>query len=517
MNNQNTYPINQSKHDSDEIDLGELVLRVWAARGRVIASLFIVFALYASYVIVSYLGSHKTVRYSNVYDLNFEGLSKGEFPNGSAFQMSDITSNAVLNRVYEQNNLQKYDLQLDEFRRAVSITPYAPNAEFIRAKYRERLAAKGLSAADAANLETEMARELDAARSSSILISLTLPEQQALPNNIAEKVLLDISSVWADRAINEIGVLKPAISVYSDRIFNNVRFENLDYLLGINLVLESIDLVRKNIADLQKQPNANTLVDDVSGFTLADLDKAIRDIAEYDIRQIIDPIDELGITRNEDVVRLHYTRMLSELERDKAMWLERSESIRTVLKSYSENARGENEVSGSGAQNNMVPQLGDAFLDRLLEVSRQGSDLEFRQKLTLEMLELENKAIDVEQRIQTIRRTLTTLNNEKERTGEFRTAYIKTVEEQLPVVLEQLREYTRTMNRIYEKQGRQVAGNMSELISPAGGTYQVASTRIVTMKDIKILAVLLVLTGFVSIFLSLLLDVLRQTNKELEE
>ena len=498
----------QSSRSSDEIDLGELMLRVWATRGRVIASVFVVVALYVCYVAVDYFASHKTVNYSNVFDLNFEGLSKGEFPNGSKFQMSDMTSNTVLGRVYRQNDLDEYGLKLDEFRRAVSVYPYAPNAEFIRLKYSARLADKSLSAAQVNDLENEMGRELNAARSSNVRLSLILPEEQGLPNDVAEKVLLDISKVWADRAINEVGVLKPAVSVYSERIFNKERFENLDYLLGINLVLDSVNLVRGNIAALMAQPNATTLVDDETGFTLADLDKAIKDIADYDIRQIVDPIDELGIARNDEVVRLHYSRRISDLRREKTMWLERASAIREVLKGYNGDAAPAGEFAAS-TQNNLVPQLGDAFLDRLLEVSRQGSDLEFRQKLTLEMLGFENKAIDVEQNIETVRRTLATLDGKLKQSEELRDVYIKVVEEQLPIVLQQLREYTQVMNRMYEKQGRQVAGNVSELIGPVGGSYQVSAAKMINSNAIKVLLMLVVLTVFMSMLISLLHDALK--------
>ena len=503
--NYNQQPPNPN---SDEIDLGELLANIWATRGKVLVSVLVVLALFACYVGVSYLTSYKTVRYSNVFDLNFEGLSKGEFPNGSRFQMSDITSNAVLNRVYHQNNLDQYGLKLDGFRRSVSIQPYAPNAEFIREKYQARLADKKLTTAEITDLENELARELKAARSSSVRLSLVLPEAHSLPNDVAEKVLLDISQVWADRAINEVGVLKPAVSVYSERIFNQARFENLDYLLGINLVLESIDLVRGNIAALMKQPNATTLVDDQTGFTLADLDKAIKDIAEYDIRQIVDPIDELGIARNEEVVRLHYSRRLSDLKREKEMWLERASAIKEVLKGYTQDSSKPGEYI-AGAQNNLVPQLGDAFLDRLLEVSRQGSDLEFRQKLTLEMLAFENKAIDVEQKIETVRRTLATIDGKLKKSDELRSVYIQVVEEQLPVVLKQLREYANIMNRLYDKQGHQVAGNVSELISPEGGSYAVSSAKIINKSQLRVLAILLALAVIVTIFITLVMQAVR--------
>lgn len=495
--------------DSAEFDLGELLLRIWAARVRVLTALLVVAALYGCYVAVSYFTHARTVRYSAVFDLNFDGLGKGTFPNGSPFLMSDITSPSVLNRVYRQNHLEQQGLALDDFRRGINIQPYAPDYALIRSKYESRLADRKLTAAEIADLQEDMATELKAARSGNVSISLHLLERQRLPDDVAGKVLLDIANVWADRAINEQGVLKPSIPVYSERIFNKERFENLDYLLGMDLVLNSIKLVRSNIETLKQEPNATTLVDDASGFTLADLDKAIEDVAKYDIRQIIDPIKELGISRNPKVVKLYYSRRLGDLQQEEQLWRARAQAIRDVLGGYSQETSGTpaNPLT-SGAQNNMVPQLGDAFLDRLLEVSRQGSDLEFRQKLTQEVLDHEYKAIDIQQELGEIRRILETLSGEERQSNELRDVYIKVVTEQLPVVLDSLREYTRIMVRMYDKQGKQAAGNISQLIEPQGGTFEVATSSPFSSRDLTVLVALLVLTAFASLFYSLLVDLL---------
>lgn len=505
------YVKGPAPRENDEIDLGHLVLSVWAARGRVSLALLVVFALFCCYVAVSYLTSAKTVRYSAVFDLNFEGLSKGSFPNGSPFAMSDITSAGVLNRVYRQNQLEAQGLKLDDFRRGVNIQPYAPDIALIRSKYEGRLADKKLSAVEIADLQKEMAAELDAARSGSVSISLQLPESSNLDEGAANKVLLDIAQVWGDRAINEQGVLKPSMPVYSERIFNKERFENLDYLLGMELVLNSIKLVRGNIETLKEEPNASTLVDDETGLTLADLDKAIEDVAQYDIRQIVDPIKELGISRNPKVVKLYYTRRLAELKQEKVLWLQRAQAIRGALGGYGQESTG---AAGNAATvavpSSTAPQMGDAFLDRLLEVSRQGSDLEFRQKLTQEVLDHEYKAIDIEQEIADIQRTLDTLSGEEKQASELREVYIKVVTEQLPGVLDSLREYTRVMVRMYEKQGRQASGNVSQLIDPQGGSFSVSKAGVISSQQLKILAVLLVLTVFASVLCSLLMDMIRQ-------
>ncbi|MFY9180127.1 MAG: hypothetical protein WAO12_10170 [Venatoribacter sp.] len=493
----------------DEIDLRDLLKKIWATRIAVIKALFIVLSFYVIFVGAKFfLLTEKTVRYSQIYDLTFEGLSKGKFPNGSHFVLSDITSPTVLNRVYQQNNLEAQSINLTDFRNGVNVQPYARNIEFIRAKYESRLADKKLDPIAINDLQKRMENEIKAAQSSSIEVSLTLTRPNNIDAVLATKVIADIVNTWAERAIVEQGVLKANVAVYSDRIFSNERFENLDYLLGMELLLNSIKLVRNNIASLREQPNANTLVDDQSGFTLVDLDKAMQDIASYDIRQIIDPIKELGISRNPEIVKLYFERRLVDLQEEQKQWKARAEATRAILNG--EIRVDQNATSSTiTSSNNMVPQLGDAFLDRLLEVSRQGSNLEFRQNLTKEVLKYQNRSIDLQQEITEIQRTLKGLNG-KDKDSNIRLTYVKAVQEQLPVVLENLREYTRVMNRMYEKQGKQNAGYISQLITAQGGTFNIQATRIVTGQDLKILALLLVMTVFIVGFAAMV----RQTLKE---
>lgn len=502
MSSNPQIPNQFTQRDSDEIDLGDLMLRIWATRVYVVKAVLVVLALFACYIGVSYLLSEKTVRYSQVFDLTFEGLRKGEFPNGSPFMISDITSPTVLSRVYRQNNLEAHGLKIDDFRRSVTIQPYAPDYALIRSKYEARLADKKLTPTDIANLQQQMASELEAAQSGSMIITLILPEQRSLTADVVQKILLDIPSAWAERAINEQGVLKPNVPVYSERIFDQKRFENLDYLLGMDLILNSIELVRENIVSLKEQPNASTLIDDDSGFTLVDLDKAIQDVADYDIRQIIDPIKELGISRNPEVVKLYYTRRLADLQQEQKHWKDRAQAIRAVLTAYASD-KGTTSSGVNSIQNNMVPQLGDAFLDRLLEVSRQGSDLEFRQKLTQEVLNYENQSIDLDQQITDINRILATMNNGQSTDQKLRDVYVKIVEEQLPAVLGNLREYTRVMGRMYEKQGKQSSGNISQLVGPQGGAFTVTTVSLIGSRDVKVLIVLLVLSVFVGLLFGL--------------
>lgn len=507
-------PVNnpEPQRYDDEIDLGALFLSLWATRVRVLVAILLVSALFALYIGMNYFTSFKTVRYSNVFSLNFEGLSEGKFPNGSRFQISDLLNNTVLSRVHKQNNLGEQGVTLEEFRRALVVQPYAPNVDLIREKYSKRLADKKLDAAKISDIEADLARELKAARSSSLQLIMTLPQSNALPNHVADKVLLDLANVWADQAIFEKGVLKPELPVYSERVFDNKRLESLDYLLAINLVNDSIKLVRENIQELQGQPNAATLLDEESGYTLADLDLAFRNIADYDIRQLVDPIEEMGISRNENMIEVYYERRLAELQQDKAMWQDRARAVRNVLKSYSDElADGVSSHAAAGVAT-MGPQLGDAFLDRLLEVSRQGDDMEFRQSLTREILKFENKSIDTDQEIMNTQRTLQAIQSQRVNgvdSTALRQGYIKQVEAELPVLLEQLRDLTRVMNRLYDKQGLLQAGNTGELIAAEGGSYRVSTDKLLNKLQLKLYAVLMFLTFVLSMFGSLLHDWMR--------
>lgn len=120
------------------------------------------------------------------------------------------------------------------------------------------------------------------------------------------------------------------------------------------------------------------------------------------------------------------------------------------------------------------------------------------------------KAIDIQQQVVDIQRILDTLSGEEKQAGELRGDYIKVVNEQPPVVLDNLREYTRIMVRMYEKQGKQAAGNISQLIDPQGGSFNVAKVGFVSSRDLKIFAALMILTIFSSLFYSLLMDMIRQ-------
>lgn len=501
----------------DEIDLGELLGNIWHTKWRVIIALVLVAVVYVSFLAANFLTAAQTTRYEQVFDLTFEGLSDGRFPDGSPFIMSDIISPSVLSRVFRNNELQDYGLTLDEFRRSINIEPYSPDYFLIRARYQQRMSGSNLSAGELSALQDQMRTEMSLAQSGALRLSLQLPANRELPATVAQKVLSDTAGTWATRAIEERGVLRLALPIYSARIFDEARFEELDYLIGIELLLDNIGLIEGNVAALKRQPNAANIMDEETGFNLEDLEKSIRDVAQYDLRQLIDPVKELGLTRNEDVVRLFYNRQLQELGLEQRFWQQRAEVTRQVLASYSRDevqsgAAGAGQ-SGPGNQSGMSPQLGDAFLDRLVDISRQGGEQEFRQTLTRQVLQYENDALDTDQRMEQIRLTLAAIEGSGSGNAELREAYLQEVQRSLPNVLATLRSYTEIIGRLHNQLGRQASGSVSEIIRPQGGSFRIVAGSPIERRHILIFIALMVLTGFVSLFGCLVYDMQKRRRR----
>lgn len=95
---------------------------------------------------------------------------------------------------------------------------------------------------------------------------------------------------------------------------------------------------------------------------------------------------------------------------------------------------------------------------------------------------------------------LATLNNGQNADQKLRDVYVKVVQEQLPSVLDNLREYTRVMGRMYEKQGKQNAGNISQLVEAQGGSFTEAGTNIIGVRDIKFFIAASLLAAMIGLF-----------------
>ena len=112
------YPV------EDEIDLMGLVLKVWRTRVVWVISMAIVSLLFWGWWSIKQMNSLTPLTYHLPIQLNFEGIVRGSYPNGSPFSRSELLAPNVIQSVFEQNNLDQYGISLSEFSTQVRVTPY---------------------------------------------------------------------------------------------------------------------------------------------------------------------------------------------------------------------------------------------------------------------------------------------------------------------------------------------------------------------------------------------------------
>lgn len=481
----------------DEIDLRDLFLRIWATRVKVVSAVLLVSALYACFVAVQYLTRDKTTTYSQVFTLTFNGLANGQYPDGSPFSITDLVSNSVIQAVYQNQPALQNGMSRTDLAGAITVERYTPDYFLIVERY-ERMNREGMSAQQLAALQQEMQAALRA--SGALKLSLTTPE--SVNNAIPQQALSAIATEWAKQAIEEKGVLQLNTPIYSARIFDEQRFEQLDYLVGIELLLENVGKVQENIAALKELPGSTGVIDDETGYTLEDLEKALDDVANYDLRQLIDPVKRLGIAKDPELVKLFYQSRLVDLELEKQQHTRSAQIARQVLAEYSGNTNFA-KVQGSAAQQNaLVPQLGDGFLDRLLEVSRQGDDLGYQQKLTDQILAFENSALAVEQQIAEINLTLSALEDQSN-SQTVLAQYAQGVSERMPKLLQILRDYTGIVARLHGKISEDSIGAVGGLIQAEGASFLKVQQPVLTISDALLFFALMMMTVFISVLVGL--------------
>lgn len=487
----------------DEIDLRDLFLRIWATRVKVVSAVLLVSALYACFVAVQYLTRDKTTTYSQVFTLTFDGLANGEYPDSSPFSITDLVANSVIQAVYQNQLALQNVMRRTEFASSITVERYSPDYFLIVERY-ERMNREGMSAQQLAALQQEMQAALRA--SGALKLSLTTPEP--INNSIPRQALNAIANEWAKQAIEEKGVLQLNTPIYSARIFDEQRFEQLDYLVGIELLLENVEKVQENIVALKELPGSTGVVDDETGYTLEDLEKALEDVANYDLRQLIDPVKRLGIAKDPDLVKLFYQSRLVDLELAKQQHTRSAQIARQVLAEYSGNTNSANTQSSVTQPSALVPQLGDGFLDRLLEVSRQGDDLGYQQKLTDQILDFENKALAVEQQVAEINLTLSALEDQSN-SQTVLAQYAQSVSERMPKLLHTLRAYADVVARLHDKISKNSMGAVGGLIQAESASFSAAQQTAISRNTQLMFLALNFIAVIISVIISLIVGGVR--------
>lgn len=509
----------------DEINLGDLARSVWKTRGIWVISMLIVSVLFWGSWAAKHLQTPAPRSYSLPITFTFPGIEKGTYPNGTPFQRSDLIAPSVLKTVYERNSLEQYKLTLDAFTPMVRTSPYALDLNLIQAKFQGQIEGnKKISPQEIDELRQRQKDEVNQAslRGARLFFS---PEDTDIPDNIIANILADIPEVWALKAIEERGVLNLDLETVSESIFQKEILEGLDYLISFDYLAEKIGLIEKNITTLKGQPNGLTARDPESGMTLPNLLQRLNDVKSYQLRLLIDPTRSLGLSKSRPVTLHHYQNQLIQLQQEQQELREKAKLTRRTYQEYigqqhQQAAEPVQQMVLPALPNNFTPQLGDNFLDRIMGLSDKASDLVYRQELSRQQQTYEEQAIEIQTRINDIKRNISALtrdmqDQDQDQDQEIRRHFYEEINKGVPLLLSQLRTITQISNRLQQQIGAQNRGNTSRLYLPASEKMTVSGGHLTLAKREKLTFVLLlVLTTFVVIPVVMIRNNVRNRQEE---
>lgn len=493
MDQMDSRVVGQQGQASDEIDLRQLFLNMWAVRHYVVLAVLVVSLCYWGLWAVKQLLSPTSLSYSRVVQFTFKGAEQAQYPNGTPFRIADVVAPSVLGEAYDINGLGEQEVPEAAFVQSFNIQPYAPDYNLIVEKYQAAMKRKGITGEEITELQAKMKSELTQASARSALISFKAAKGVALSEEIVNKVLLDVPRLWAEKAITKDGVLDLDLTLYSSKMFDRDRFDSLDYMIAIDLVQDNVRLIQQNIKVLTGQPNGKLVRDEETGYRLPDLEKSISDVVAFDLQQLITPIQDLGVTKDQSVVRLYYQYKIKELEREKAFELSQAELIRQALDEYARS------VSGRGGNANTatagVAQLGDEFLDRVIDLTQKGGDLEYRQSLTNKMLVHNGRAAEIDYEISEMNAVVEGLSGRGEQ-SEDQQRYVALLERSFPAILDKLQGYVEVTNRLYSKLSRENIGYSGMLYKVGGSSQLMVAGSALSKRDLLIFALLFFMALF---------------------
>ncbi|WIO75379.1 hypothetical protein QP938_05590 [Porticoccaceae bacterium LTM1] len=510
MNQMEDRQVIQSYQQNDEIDLKSLLRNMWAVRGPVILAVIIVTLGYWGFWAANQLLAPSPSTYSRVIQFTFEGAEKGEYPNETPFRIADVVSPAVLAQVYEINQLSELGISQANFVQSFNIQPYAPDYNIIVAKYESAMSRKNITGEEINALQANMKSELEQAQGRSALISFKPIKKIRLNENVIDKVLLDVPRLWAEKAINSDGVTNLDVTIYSSKMFDDQRFESLDYMIAMDLVQDNVRLIKSNIEKLLERPNGAVVKDDQSSFGLPDLEKAIDDVVTYDLQQLITPIQDLGVTKNAEIVKLYYQGEMRKVEQERQFELDQAELIRETLSQYGQNLAGDRSAGGSGAVAGS-PQLGDEFLDRVIDLTQKGADMEYRQSLTDKILEHRQNAAELKYKLEQMQVVLNAVSSKQEK-SESEERYIELLEKSFPAILGKLRDYVDITNRIYLKLGKENYGYSGMLYKVGGSDELKIKGAAVSKREILIFVLLMFVAFFGTLVTAMMIRWLKRAD-----
>ncbi len=390
-------------YDDESMSLWPIAMKVWGFR-RVIGMAFGgalgVFLLGLALVYVWY-PNQKTATVG--FRLLFDGADKGQYPNGTPFGPSDISSTPILEEVYKANNLDQYG-KFENFKSAMFVRQANRRLELLEEEFRAKLTDTKLTPVDRQRIESDFeARSKGLASADFELIFMRTERFREMPTALAQKTLSDVLTTYAKDADLKKGALKYRVSIPTKNMVQQDLLEEEDYIVSLDMLRSIVQKVQVAGTALQAIPGADVVRVGPTRLALTDIQSNLEDLLRFRISPMIGFVRAIGVTKNAPLTIQYLRNQLFTINLDREAANSQVKVFADSLRSYvtqrpgvsAESAGSATRPSGSGGMGNtpaLIPQLGDSFFDRLIELGTKGDDTLYRQTMV-------NKSTDVGMRL----------------------------------------------------------------------------------------------------------------------
>jgi hypothetical protein len=499
--------------EDDAISLTAMIATIWRYRKTVagtIAGILLLFLFAAAGLFL--LAPAERVA-TMQFRLLFDGADRGQYPNGTAFRGAEIIASPVLSEVFETNELQRFGT-FHDFKNAVFIVETSAEADLLGYEYQKKLTDAKLTPVDRARIEDEFRRKREALPVEYALSFRRWERVGRMQSELMSKVLEDTLAIWARQAAERKGALKYNVSVLSRNILPQGAIESEDYIIVVDMLRSKILRILANIDAVSTLPGAAVVRVGSERISLAEARANLEDVYRFKVQPLIGMIRSTGLSKDPEMAVLYLENQLfqNRLESNEAAGKVRT--LQASLRQYMQEERvavsmpqtpagqsgGQAASSGGLGVPALIPQFGESFLDRLVQMSSQNNDVRFRQDITervigegVKAVSLEKDTAYYEDLIAALRGTLqrsVAADAVRERAG----AIVKTRAEES---VQDIRRWIDQVNAIYEElSARQL--NPSTLLYAVTKPFTVRTTRALSVRTLAMAGALVFL---VSLFL----------------
>jgi hypothetical protein len=468
-----TSHLEHTPYPDDRIHLGRII-RVLKRSWFVIAlSLLAVIILFAILATLTVLRQPNQRMVTLPFRLEFQGAERSEYPNGLKFSSAEIVATPILMRVYQANGLQRF-VSFKQFSDSLFVVESNQALDQLNREYSAKLADSRMSAVDRERLESEFRQKRESLSRNEYALTWA-SDQSALPKTMITKSLNDVLNAWAQAAAKEKGVLKYQLPVVSGNVLRRDVLGSTDWVIALDVLRTRVDTIERNIARLEEVPGASVLRGGPENVSLEEIQLGLADIVRFRLEPLLLQLRSANATTNPQATvrfiesQLAYNRRQAEAAR------QRAEALRATLEMYTMQTEqrmtpmpASSRQGGGG--DTLMPQLDNSFLDRLIDLTNQRNDIEYRQQLVDEIKEASLAVLPYEQEVAYYEQLLSQMRG----IGSSSQTANVAIRQEMNSILESVEHAIRDANAIYDL--------MSLNLNPSTVLYSVTSPPIASIE-----------------------------------